>query len=97
MFIRAQKTRSFKRGLDNLKQARTNPPQTPPDAYCRLARRNRRWVWIVDACPYCGRMHHHEADPAHVSDPHKSLGRRAPLCMGNILGLPPYVLVEALS
>ncbi len=43
-------------------------------APCVLDRGRHSWVWIVPACPYCGKCHDHYAGPLD-SDPHLYIGR----------------------
>jgi hypothetical protein len=43
-------------------------------ASCVLAQGRYSWVWIVPACPYCGKSHDHYAGPLD-SDPDLYIGR----------------------
>lgn len=95
MFVEAQKTRSWKRGLKNLELARSNPPEAPPLARCHRMQGRDVWLWVIDACPYCGHSHTHGGGEL-AGNPRRLLGERVPHCAGDKTGLPNYILTEAL-
>lgn len=70
-----------------------------PVALARLEYHSHGGVWVVEACPICGKPHRHGGGGSE-DDPRNFLGRRTPACVPG--DVPPdasfsdgYVLVEA--